>query len=327
LSSVEVIVPATTANLGPGFDVLGLALNLYNRFKVTEIESGLEIELAQNGDPGLPLDERNLVFTSAKRLFDEAGYKYKGLRIGIENSVPLGRGLGSSSTAIVGGLSAANELAGAGLSKTEIFELATKIEGHPDNVGPAIFGGFTICYQNNSSYNAVSLKPSENLKPVLLIPNATLETRKARAVLPDSISISDAVFNIGRSSLLVSALLTGNSNLLKEAMEDKLHQPYRAPLIPGLIDIIRDVGRLDGVGIALSGAGPSLVCIIQKDAEKEFCEQVPGILGDKGRDYSIRPAEFDLEGAVVDGTKPILKTTNNIVDPAIDSGKIETKQS
>ncbi|MBE0446522.1 MAG: homoserine kinase [Actinobacteria bacterium] len=298
---VEVVVPATVANLGPGFDVLGIAINLYNRFKVSEIDNGLEIELMHGGGLNLPTDDKNLVFISAKRLFDEVGYRFKGLSIGIENGVPIGRGLGSSSTAIVGGISAANEISGAKLSKDEVFDLATKIEGHPDNVGPAIFGGFTICYQAGSSYNAVSYRPSDNLRPVLLIPNAMLETEKARAVLPSSISISNAVFNIGRSSLLVSALLTGRSDLLREAMEDKLHQPYRAPLIPGLVDMIRGVSCLGGVGIALSGAGPSLICIVEKAGEGEFYEQIRGLLKDRNQGYTIQPVEFDLRGARVVG--------------------------
>lgn len=293
---VEVVVPATTANLGPGFDVLGLAINIYNRFWMSEIDDGLEIELTQGDGLKLPTSDKNLVFISAKRLFNEVGYAYRGLRIGIEIDVPIGRGLGSSSTAIMGGLSAANEISGAKLSRVELFDLATKIEGHPDNVGPAIFGGFTICYRTDSGYKAVSFRPSDNLRPVLLIPNTMLETKKARAVLPSNIPVSDAVFNIGRSSLLASALLTGRSDLLRDAMEDRLHQPYRAPLIPGLMDIIQGISHLGGAGVALSGAGPSLICIIEETSTEEFCEQIREMLQGRDQEYAIQPAEFDLTG-------------------------------
>lgn len=298
---VEVIVPATSANLGPGFDVLGLSINLYNRFKVEEIGGGLEVKVPDDAGSSLPTDEKNLVYISAKRLFDEVGYKYRGLHIAIETGVPLGRGLGSSSTAIVGGLVAANEITGARLSKDEIFALATEIEGHPDNVGPAIFGGFTICYNSDSGFRAVSHKPSDNLKPVLLIPNSVLETKTARGVLPKEVSLPDAVFNIARSSLLVSVLLTGRSEFLRDAMRDRLHQPYRASLIPGLSDTIREIGGATGAGVALSGAGPSLVCIIDRISEKDFYEKIRQLLKETGQDYLIQLADFDLAGARVMG--------------------------
>lgn len=298
---VEVIVPATSANLGPGFDVLGLSINLYNRFKVEEADGGLNIEVPAGTIPKLPTDEKNLVYISAKHLFDEVGYKYRGLRIAIETGVPLGCGLGSSSTAIVGGLVAANEIARARLSKDEIFTLAAEIEGHPDNVGPAVFGGFTICYNSDSGFRAVPYKPSDSLKPVLLIPNSVLETKTARGVLPKEVSLPDAVFNIARSSLLISVLLTGRSELLRDAMQDRLHQPYRASLIPGLTDTIREIGKATGAGVALSGAGPSLVCIIDRLSEKDFYEKIRQLLKEIGQDYLIQLADFDLAGARVVG--------------------------
>lgn len=294
---IEVLVPATSANLGPGFDVLGLAISLHNVFKMEETEAGLEIEVVPDNELGLPTDERNLVFNSAQRLFGEVGYKCKGLRIVIDNGVPMGRGLGSSSTAIVGGLLGANEISGAALSKNELFDLAAEIEGHPDNVGPAIFGGFTICYSVDSKFRAVSYRPSEEIKPVLLVPGTMLETKKARGVLPKDVPTADAVFNIARSSLLVSALLTGKTELLKEAMGDKLHQPYRAPLIPGLMDTINAIAGISNTGVALSGAGPSLICLIERSSEKEFCGRVREVLAGTNPGYEIYPVEFDLEGA------------------------------
>ncbi|HEY3375661.1 MAG TPA: homoserine kinase [Candidatus Aquicultor sp.] len=292
----KAIVPATTANLGPGFDALGLALNLYNIFTLEETGSGLEVNVLPEGEVRLPLNERNLAYRAAKRLLDEVGYTSLGLKLTIENDVPMGRGLGSSSTAIVGGLAAANVLAGARLTKDEIFALASEIEGHPDNVGPAIYGGFTICYPTQSGFKAVSYKPSDSLTPVILIPNSTLETKKARGVLPTEVSMTDAVFNIARSSLLASVILEGRADLLHDAMVDRLHQPYRAPLIPGLLDVIREVQSVPNVGIALSGAGPSLICIVEKTNQSRFSELVEGIIKEKQWDYTVKPAEFDLVG-------------------------------
>lgn len=292
----KAIVPATTANLGPGFDVLGLALNLYNAFTVEEIEDGLEISILPENSVKLAQNEKNLVYRAAKRLFDEVGFKPAGLKITIENGVPMGRGLGSSSTAIVGGLAAANVLAKANIPKEEIFVLATELEGHPDNVGPAVFGGFTICYPVDAKFKAARYKPAENLQPLVLIPDSTLETRRARGVLPQEVKIKDAVFNISRSSLLVSALLVGDAGLLKEAMQDRLHQPYRAPLIPGLLEVIEEIGCISGVGVALSGAGPSLICVSERSVAAAFYEQVQEMLVKKQNGYSAKLVDFDLQG-------------------------------
>ena len=296
---VQAIVPATTANLGPGFDVLGLALNLYNTFTLTEIERGLVVEVAGVGAERLPKDQTNLVYTAAKRLFDETGMSLGGLHIGIDMEVPLGRGLGSSSTAIVGGLAAANELCGGKLSKQDIFALATEIEGHPDNVGPAIFGGLTMCYTRQERAQAVSLKPSGTIKPVVLAPSSMLETKKARAVLPESVALGDAVFNIGRSSILVAALLEGMPDMLRDAMEDRLHQPYRAPLVPGMDRVIESLSGYPDIGVALSGAGPSILCLVARSKEAELVALIDDVLAGLDDVYTLLPLEFDLDGATI----------------------------
>jgi homoserine kinase len=297
---IKVCVPATSANLGPGFDVLGMALAIYNYFSIEEIESGVKIEISPDNDSGLATNERNLVYRSAIRLFDEAGYRYAGLRIIIENVVPVGRGLGSSSTAIVGGLIAANELCGKPLEKDDIFNLATEIEGHPDNVAPAIYGGFTICYENETGFKAVSQAPASSIKPVLIIPGTKLETRKARGVLPDKLSMKDAIFNISRTALVTSAIINGSAGLLKDAMEDKLHQPYRAPLVPGLMEIIEEVSEIPGMGVALSGAGPSILCLTGRNDEQNTVGAIEGVVRRLGFDYRVVGAEFDLSGAFLD---------------------------
>lgn len=296
---VKVRVPATSANLGPGFDVLGVALAKYNIFSIEEIESGVEIDILPDNGSGLATNERNLVYKSASRLFDEVGKKFAGLRIIINNGVPVGRGLGSSSTAIVGGITAANELCGQPLTKDDIFKLATEIEGHPDNVAPAIYGGFTVCYKTGAEYAAISHSPSFDIKPILLIPGLILETKKARGVLPESIGMKDGVFNISRTGLLVSAMLVGNTEHLKDAMDDRLHQPYRAPLVPGLVDIIREVGELPDTGAALSGAGPSIICLTAREREKDVTVAIEEIVKRVNPDYKVCEAEFDLIGAAV----------------------------
>jgi homoserine kinase len=273
-------------------------LNLYNTFTLAEIESGLVVEVSGDGAERLCGDENNLAYIAAKRLFDEVGHRAGGLRIGIDIGVPLGRGLGSSSTAIVGGLAAANDLCGGQLSRQDIFALAAEIEGHPDNVGPAVFGGFTICYERQSAVRAVSLKPSKNIKPVVLIPSSMLETKKARSVLPKSVAMADAVFNIGRSSALTAALLEGRPDMLRDAMEDRLHQPYRAPLIPGMDRIIEALSGYPDIGVALSGAGPSILCLVARSKATEYVEFIKGVLAE-GRDYAAVPLEFDLEGVTV----------------------------
>ncbi|MDI6815707.1 MAG: homoserine kinase [Actinomycetota bacterium] len=296
---VQAIVPATTANLGPGFDVLGLALNLYNTFTLSEIENGLVVEASGNGAERLSKDENNLAYTAAKRVFDETGHRVGGLHIGIDIGVPLGRGLGSSSTAIVGGLAAANELCGGQLSRQDIFVLATEIEGHPDNVGPAVFGGFNICYARQEVVHAVSLKPSNNIKPVVLIPSSMLETKKARSVLPASVTMADAVFNISRSSILVAAFLEGRPDMLRDATEDRLHQPYRSPLVPGMDRVIEALSSYPDIGVALSGAGPSILSLIARSKETEYVGLIKGVLAELGQDYTAVSLEFDLEGVTV----------------------------
>lgn len=297
---IKVRVPATSANLGPGFDVLGMALAMHNFFSIEEIESGVKIEILPDNDSGLAINERNLAYKSAIRLFDEVGYKCSGLHVIIENGVPVGRGLGSSSTAIVGGLIAANELCGKPLKKDEIFKLATEIEGHPDNVAPAIYGGFTICYENETGFKAVSQVPASSIKPVMIIPGTKLETRKARGVLPNKLSMKDAIFNISRTALITSAIINGDSGLLKNAMEDRVHQPYRAPLIPGLMDIITEVSKIPGTGVALSGAGPSILCLISRDDEQNTVDAIEGAVRRLGFDYRVVSAEFDFNGAFLE---------------------------
>ncbi len=296
---VEVTIPASAANLGPGFDVLGLALGLYNTIRMEEWGRGLSIRIYGEGALDLPVDDGNAVYKAASRLFEEVDYKPSGLYIETVNRIPLRRGLGSSAAAIVGGLMGANELAGGPLSKREIFEMASQIEGHPDNVAAAVFGGLTICYETDDGWKALALRPSEALKAVVLIPDEELSTSESRAVLPLEVTHADAIFNISRVALLVGAILNGRSDALPEATRDRLHQPYREPLIPGLDHFTAAIRELLGVGVALSGAGPSIVCLITEAQEPMVREGLKKIIGERRLKYRVQPMDIDQRGAHV----------------------------
>lgn len=258
---IRVQVPATAANLGPGFDCLGLALELYNTVEFGRIPRGLVIEIEGEGAEGLPRDESNLVYRAARKVFERSGRVPEGLRIKLVNGIPVGRGLGSSASAVIGGIIAANIMCGAGLSRREILALACSLEGHPDNIAPALLGGLIIytAVEGEISWIKVDLPPG--LKAVVAVPDFILSTRDARENLPHMVTLRDAVFNISRAALLVAAFQKGDLSVLGTAMDDKLHQPYRAGLIPGFKKVI-SAARLAGArGVALSGSGPSLIAL------------------------------------------------------------------
>ncbi len=258
--SVTVQVPATSANCGPGFDSLGLAVTLYNTFTYELLPNEkLELTVEGEGASFMKASPRNLAFLSFFKLWNKVMKKRTGLRIHMKNQIPLSRGLGSSSTAIVAGLLAANALTGKTCSKEALIALATELEGHPDNVAPAILGGFTISFMQEGKAHSVRLMPAKPFQLIALIPAMPLATAKARAALPAKVPMEDAVFSMSRASLLVACLLTGNLTDLPLALEDKLHQPYRLPLIPGAVDAIaaaRQAGAFQGI---ISGAGSTLM--------------------------------------------------------------------
>ena len=261
----RVSVPATSANLGAGFDSLGLALSLYNEYEFSEegtdlIFEGVEREF-QNKD--------NVIFTSMQKVFLKYGYKYKGLKIKvIKQDVPISRGLGSSSSCIVAGLIGAFLIMGKEVNKEEILELAVEIEGHPDNVCPAIFGGITVSVMNDNKvfYNNIEYK--DGIKFMALIPEFNLLTKTARAVLPQKVDFKDAVYNLGRAALLMSCFANGKYELLEEATKDKLHQNYRGPLIEGYEEIHNEAFKLGALAFFISGAGPTLMTIVKEDDDK-----------------------------------------------------------
>ena len=270
LKSVKVRVPGTSANCGPGFDCLGVACTIYNELELTLLrEERLDIEITGDGAENIPVDERNIVWRSIQKLLARAGreQEYKGAIIRMNNGVPLSRGLGSSATAIVGGLKAANECLGNPFTNRDLLQMATEIEGHPDNVAPAIFGGFTISIVRNGKPECFSLLPKLPLKLVVTVPEFFLPTKAARAVLPAEVPMKDAVFNIGRAAMLTAALCKGNKSFLRSVFDDALHQPYRAKLIPGMYDVFKAARAAGALGASMSGAGPCLIAFTVENAE------------------------------------------------------------
>ena len=287
---IRVKVPATSANIGPGFDSLGIALDIYNTYNVEEISSGLVIE----GCEEIYANEHNLTYMAMLKCFEKTGYRPKGIKIVIESDVPVSRGLGSSATCIVGGLVAANELSGRKLTQDELLDIGTEMEGHPDNVAPALLGGMVVSvYEEKVYYSKINIK--EGLKFLALIPDFKLSTKKSRSILPKVIPHSDAVFNVGRVALMVSALHNGEFDLLKIAGEDKLHQHYRGTLIDGYTEILKAGKDLGAKGVFLSGAGPTILVAID-DKDEDIKKNLRILLDQLKDNWDIRELKIDCDG-------------------------------
>ncbi|THV28774.1 homoserine kinase [Glycomyces paridis] len=258
-------VPATSANLGPGFDSLGLALDLWDEV-TAETTSGtaVTVEVEGEGAGTVPDDERHLVAATMLRTFAHLDLAPPGLRLKCRNAIPHARGLGSSSAAIVAGIMLADALAGAGMTRSEKLVLADAIEGHPDNVAPCLLGGFTIAYSTGDGARAVRLDPSPRLHPWVYVPEHRGLTAVARAALPAKVPHADAVFNLSRSALLVAAVAHHPSRLF-DATDDRLHQSYRAEGMPESTALLTRL-RTAGVAAAISGAGPTVLALAVDDA-------------------------------------------------------------
>ena len=266
---VVVDVPATTANLGPGFDCLGAALDLNNRFEMRRIEGGGErFELIIEGTEGSHLrgGPENLVYRAAQRVWKAAGLEPVALEARVRLAVPPARGLGSSATAIVAGLMGANALVGEPLSKEKLLELAIDIEGHPDNVVPSLLGGLCMTAKAASQrWRVVRCEWTSAVKAVVAIPSIRLSTSEARRAMPKAIPIGDAVVNLGALTLLLQGLRTGNGDLISDGMHDRLHEPYRWRLIKGG-DAVKSAALEAGAwGCAISGAGPSILALCAEE--------------------------------------------------------------
>ncbi|MDD6735811.1 MAG: homoserine kinase [Clostridiales bacterium] len=257
---VYVRVPATSANMGPGFDSLGIALGLYNTLKISETDSGLEIY--NNSRDFIPNNDKNMVYRAICRVFDEVGYTKKGLKIVQNSDIPVTRGLGSSSACIIGGMLAANALSGRRLSYGDILDLAVSMEGHPDNVTPALFGGFCVAAEENGHTTYVSNKITGGMKIAVMVPDFYVSTKTSRVSLPEYVTLENASYNISRAALLTSILLSGKTQNLRTAVGDKLHQDIRKTNIPHYDEIIEKAYDSGACAAYLSGSGPTIAAMI-----------------------------------------------------------------
>ena len=266
---IKIRIPASTANLGSGFDSIGIALNLYNYVEMEPAE-GCFISSADGSE--IPTGEDNLIYSSAKKVFEKAGVSFPGLKIIEENNVPFARGLGSSSACIVGGVFGANKLLGNPFTKDELLNIAAEIEGHPDNVSPALLGGFTANAMEENKVCYVKAEVPEKLFSAAFVPPFELKTADARAVMPKEVSVKDSVYNLSRSALMTASFLSGKFENLKTGSEDKIHQPFRLPLIPGGSEIIENSYENGALAAYISGAGSTMMAIF--DCGKEEAEKI-----------------------------------------------------
>lgn len=265
---IVVKVPATSANLGPGFDALGLALDLWNEAEFNETMDGrVTVKVRGEGKDTLPSDASNSIVGAALSVYQLADKPCPGLQVKCINRVPLGSGLGSSSAAMLTGMLGANALLGNPFSRDEILKLAIETEGHPDNVAPAMLGGLvaSIIHENQVVSLRLTLTSRRSaIHITVVLPDFEFPTRQARKLLPDQIDRKDAIYNISRAVIVTEAFRIGDMDMLGEAMEDKLHQPYRIPLIPGAQNAMDAMKQAGASAVALSGAGPSLIAFSSK---------------------------------------------------------------
>ena len=265
---ILVKVPATTANLGPGFDALGLALDLWNETEfAATTDRQITVSVTGEGEGFLPTDANNPIVDAALKIYDLAQKPCTELRIRCTNRVPVSSGLGSSSAALLTGLLGGNALLGSPLTDEEILKLAIETEGHPDNVAPAMLGGLVASIVHEGRVISLKLPAKANRSPMhvtIVLPNFDFPTKQARAILPKQVERQDAIYNISRAVLVTEALRTGDLDLLGKAMTDALHQPYRLPLIPGAQAALEAARQAGAAAVALSGAGPSLIAFASK---------------------------------------------------------------
>lgn len=296
LSSVSVRVPATSANIGPGFDTIGVALDLHNVFHFDRVEPGQAPPLLART---LVLGEDSLAHQAMDRLFAKLGETRPPLFVQTEANIPFSRGLGSSSTAVVGGLLGANALLGQPLDSEALLALALEIEGHPDNVAPALFGGFQIAVREpDGTITRVSVPAPEGLRAVVCIPELILPTEQARAALPAAWTRAETVANLGRVAVLMTALLSRRWELLRVGMDDRLHQPYREHLIPGFRAAVTAAIDAGAYGAALSGSGSAILAFTEAHEER-IGEAMAKAIRDAGNLAQWTALALDGHGALV----------------------------
>ncbi|MDE2181338.1 MAG: homoserine kinase [candidate division NC10 bacterium] len=296
---VRVRVPASTANLGPGFDTLGMALSLYNEVELSDEGKGLQLQVEGEGKVELEqAGERNLSVRAAQETLRDLGLQPAGLRVRQINRIPLGRGLGSSAAACLAGIAAAARLAGVQLSTDELLARALPFEGHPDNVTPALMGGLTASAIVAGRVVAAKVPVPAHLKAVVVVPDLELATKRAREVLPKQVPFADAVFNLTRLALLLAGLVTDHPELLAPGTEDRLHQPYRAALLPGMEAILEEGRRAGALATCLSGAGSSLLALVSADGEEIGQRMSKRWRREFGIENRVHLLEIDRQGLV-----------------------------
>lgn len=295
---VTVTVPATSANVGAGFDSLGLALSMHNVFTFEEAD---RIHITSVDDTHVPGGANNLVYRSARAVYDQLGVPLKGLRITQRNDIPMARGLGSSSACIVAGLLGANALLGKPLTQRQMLTLATAIEGHPDNVAPAMLGGFVTSVYDEGLVYTVKKNIDPDLAFAAFVPDFRLLTSKARAALPQMVSHKDAVYNLSRAALATAAFCDGDYGLLGVATKDSLHQRYRLPLIDGGDEVFELAQDMGAQAVYISGAGPTIIAVVHKD-DQEFFERTREALpqNEKLRHFTVYRLLADNTGATIE---------------------------
>lgn len=294
---IYVRVPATSANMGSGFDTLGIALNLYSRLEVEERGSGLEI-VTLNNSGSVQNDKSNLVYRAMDTVFKETGYAPKGLYIKQNSRIPVTRGLGSSSACIIGGMLAANVIAGRPLTYPEILDMAAEMEGHPDNVGPALYGGFCVSAAYNGRVFVRSEKLVGSMKFAVMIPDFYVATKKSRGARPELIHLRDAAANISSALVLRDALINGRYDMLRFGVRDKLHQPYRKGYIAGFDEIFEKSYECGSKATYLSGSGPTIISILT-DENTAFKRKMERFFSESSHRWKCMLLECDNVGAVV----------------------------
>lgn len=291
---ITVRVPGTTANLGPGFDCFGMALSVYGTLRFEEREAGLMF----SGVDARFQNEENLAVTAYRRALREIGAAQKGLYVEIQSDIPVSRGLGSSASLIVAGIAAANAAHGYPLTENDMLRLATELEGHPDNVAPALMGGLTASIMADDRVYAMRCPIAENVRACVLIPDFELSTHKARAVLPAQVPFADAVFNASHAAVMLRALETGDMAAIGAAMRDRLHQPYRKALIDEYDKVQALAIKNGAAAFAISGAGPTLLCLHDR---ADFAAQMEKDVRELKNHWRVMELRVDTQGVRIEG--------------------------
>lgn len=294
---IRVRVPATSANMGAGFDSMGIALGMYNTLEISEIDEGLEI-VCKSPTEFIPKNKNNLVYRAMRRVFDEVGYRVRGLKIVQNSEIPVTRGLGSSSACVIGGMLAANALSGRRLSYRDILDLAVEMEGHPDNVTPALYGGFCVAARGGGHTFFRSEKIDANLRFAIMVPDYFVATNKSRGTLPEAVSYKDASFNIGHAVLFAASLISGDFENLREGVQDKLHQPYRSAYIDHMEQTFEKTYELGSCATYLSGSGPTILSVLSGGCA-EFRAGMETYFRSLPHSWSCRILSVDNVGAVL----------------------------